>query len=384
MPNKINFKTKLPNWGTSIFTVMSKMAVEHKAINLAQGFPDFNCSDELLELVHHYQKKGFNQYAPTTGVPKLRQAISEKIENLYNHHYDVEKEITVTAGATQALYTAISSVVRAGDEVIIIEPAYDSYVPDVTSNGGVPIYVPLNQDDFSYNWNLVRKKITSKTKLIILNSPHNPTGSLITKDDMKQLEEITRNTDILVISDEVYEHITFDGGKHYSLAESEELSKRSFIISSFGKTFHTTGWKTGYCAAPEFLTNELRKMHQFIVFSSNTPIQHAYADYMQDETHYLNLPAFYQKKRDIFYEGIQRSKFKIKPCKGTYFQLLDYSKVSSMKDIEFAEYMTKEIGIAVIPLSPFYSEETGGKLIRICFAKRDEVIKKAAKILANL
>ncbi len=385
MPNKINFQTKLPNWGTSIFTVMSKMAVEHKAINLAQGFPDFNCSDELLELVHHYQKKGFNQYAPTSGVPKLRKAISEKIEKLYNRHYDVEKEITVTAGATQALYTAISSVVRAGDEVIIIEPAYDSYVPGVTSNGGVPIYVSLNQDEFSYNWDLVRKKITSKTKLIILNSPHNPTGSLITADDMKQLEEITRNTDILVISDEVYEHITFDGEKHYSLAESEELSKRSFIISSFGKTFHATGWKTGYCAAPEFLTNELRKMHQFIVFSSNTtPIQHAYADYMQDETHYLNLPAFYQNKRDIFLVGIQGSKFKIIPCKGTYFQLLDYSKVSSMKDIEFAEYMTKEIGIAVIPLSPFYSKETGEKLIRICFAKRDEVIKKAAKILANL
>ena len=231
---------------------------------------------------------------------------------------------------------------------------------------------------------MVRKKITSKTKLIILNSPHNPTGSLITKDDVKQLEEITRNTDILVISDEVYEHITFDGEKHYSLAESEELSKRSFIISSFGKTFHTTGWKTGYCAAPEFLTNELRKMHQFIVFSSNTPIQHAYADYMQDETHYLNLPAFYQKKRDIFYEGIQRSKFKIKPCKGTYFQLLDYSEVSSMKDTDFSEYMTKEVGIAVIPMSPFYSEETGEKLIRICFAKRDEVIKKAANKLANL
>jgi methionine aminotransferase len=363
---------------------MSEMAVEYNAINLAQGFPDFNCSEELLELVHHYQIKGFNQYAPTAGVPKLRKAISEKIEKLYNRHYDVEKEITVTAGATQALYTAISSVVRTGDEAIIIEPAYDSYLPDVTSNGGVPVPISLNKSDFSYNWELVRKKITSKTKLIILNSPHNPTGSLITADDIKQLEEITRNTDILIVSDEVYEHITFDGEKHISLAESEELSKRSFIISSFGKTFHATGWKTGYCAAPEFLTNELRKMHQFIVFSSNTPIQHAYADYMQDENNYLNLPDFYQKKRDMFIEGIQGSKFIIKPCEGTYFQLLDYSNISSLKDTNFAEFITKEIGIAVIPLSPFYSEETGEKLIRICFAKNDEVIKQAANILAKL
>ncbi len=384
MSEQINFKTKLPNWGTSIFAVMSKMAVDYNAINLAQGFPDFNCSDELLELVHHYQKEGFNQYAPSTGVPKLRKAISEKIEKLYNNYYDAETEITVTAGATQAIYTAITSVVKAGDEVIVIEPAYDCYIPDIASNGGIPVPVSLNQDDFSINWEVLRKKISTKTKLIILNSPHNPAGSLINADDIKQLEAITRNTDILILSDEVYEHITFDGEKHYSLIESEELRKRSFIISSFGKIFHATGWKTGYCAAPEFLTKELRKMNQFIIFSSNTPIQHAYADYMQDENNYLQLPKFYQKKRDILIEGIKNSKFKANPCKGTYFQLLDYSQISSKKDTDFAEYMTKEVGIAVIPLSPFYSTERNEMLIRICFAKKDEVIANAAKILSNI
>lgn len=382
--SNINFQTKLPEWGTSIFTIMSKMAMDHSAINLAQGFPDFNCSDELIELVHYYQEKGFNQYAPMAGVPLLREFISKKLKNLYGRNYDFENEITITAGATQALYTAITSVVRPGDEVIIIEPAYDSYVPDVLSNGGIPVFVPLNPGDYSYNWNLIRSKITTKTKLILLNSPHNPTGSLLREEDIKQLEKITRETDILIVSDEVYEHIVYDGKKHSSLAESDELSKRTFVISSFGKTFHTTGWKMGYCAAPDYLMKEFRKMHQFIVFSANTPIQYAYADYLKDENHYNALNQFYEKKRDIFQREIQESRFKIKLCNGTYFQLLDYSNISKVSDTEFSEYLTKEIGVAVIPLSPFYEDRKSRGIIRICFAKKDEVLKEAAQKLSKL
>lgn len=387
----MKLKTKLPDWGTSIFTIMSRMAVEHNAINLAQGFPDWNCDDELIELVHHFQKKGFNQYAPMQGIVNLRKAISEKIKKLYGRFYDFENEITVTAGATQALYTAITSVVKSGEEVIVFEPAYDSYIPDILSNGGVPVYIALNPKDYSYDWDLVRKKISGKTKLIILNSPHNPTGSLITQEDIKELEKITKGTEILLLSDEVYEHITFDGKKHLSFAGSEELAKSTFVISSFGKTYHTTGWKMGYCAAPESLTKEFRKMHQFIVFSANTPIQHAYAEFMKQEDRYLSLGKFYEYKRDVFIEAIRNSKpaspagrFKFKNCEGTYFQLLDYSSVSDKSDMEFSEYLTKEIGVAVIPLSPFYEDRKSRSLIRICFAKSDEVLKEAAKKLSAL
>ena len=386
--NQPHFHTKLPEWGTSIFTVMSKMATDYKAINLAQGFPDFNCDDELLQLVQYYQKKGFNQYAPMPGVPVLRRAISEKIEKLYGKHYNPETEITVTSGATQALYTGITSVVKTGDEVIVFEPVYDSYVPDILSNGGKPVYIPLNPNDYTYDWEKVRSKISGRTKLIVLNSPHNPTGSLLSKEDIIQLEKIVRTTDIVLISDEVYEHIVFDNAKHISLSESEELAKRTFVISSFGKTYHTTGWKMGYCAAPEYLTREFRKMHQFIVFSSNTPIQYAYADYMRQEEKYLTLSDFYQRKRDLFAHEIQSvkggSKFKIQNCQGTYFQLLDYSEVSDLPDMQFAEYMTKDIGVAVIPLSPFYENKESQPIIRICFAKTDEVLRQAAKKLVAL
>jgi methionine aminotransferase len=382
--HEVNLLSKLPDIGTSIFSVMSKMAVDYNAINLAQGFPDFNCSDELIELVNHYQKKGYNQYAPMSGVQKLIKQISKKIEKLYGRLYDVESEITVTAGATQAIYTAITTVVQPGDEVVIIEPAYDSYVPGVKASGGIPVFVKLNPNDYSYNWDAIRNSISDKTKLIIINSPHNPTGSLIADDDIKQLEELVKDTDIFIISDEVYEHIIFDGEKHISLAESDELAKRTFVISSFGKTFHTTGWKMGYCAAPGNLMKEFRKMHQFIVFSANTPIQHAYADYLKDENHYLNLNKFYGAKREVFKNKMQKSKFKIMRCSGTYFQLLDYSDISSMNDFKFSEYLTKEAGIAVIPLSPFYDKGNTKKIIRICFAKQDEVLKRAAKILLEL
>ena len=380
----MNIESKFPEWGTSIFTIMTKMANEHQAINLAQGFPDFNCDEELIDLVHHFQKKGLNQYAPVQGVLPLRQAISQKIIKLYTKHYDVENEITITAGATQALYTAITAVVKKDDEVIVFEPAYDSYVPDIISNGGNPVFIPLNSEDYSYNWDFVKKKLTDKTRAIILNSPHNPTGSLISQDDIKELERLTRGTNILIISDEVYEHITFDEKQHISLSVSEELSKRSFVISSFGKTYHTTGWKMGYCAAPEYLTKEFRKMHQFVVFSTNTPIQYAYSEFMKKEEKFLSLGKFYEKKRNIFLTEIDDTKFKFNPCSGTYFQLLDYSKISNISDIEFAEYLTKEIGVAVIPLSPFYNDRKSRSLVRVCFAKSDQVLKEAAQKFKNL
>ncbi|MCW8806194.1 MAG: methionine aminotransferase [Ignavibacteriaceae bacterium] len=376
-------KTKLPEWGTSIFTIMSRLAVEHNAINLAQGFPDFNCDKELLELVNQFQVKGFNQYAPMQGVLVLRKAILEKIEKLYGKHYDFENEITITAGATQALFTAITSVVERGDEVILFEPAYDSYIPDILTNGGIPVYIPLNPEDYSYNWDLVRKKISDRTKVIILNSPHNPTGSLITSEDIKELEEITKGTDILIVSDEVYEHITFENIKHISIASSEMLAKRTFVISSFGKTYHTTGWKMGYCAAPENLSKEFRKMHQFIVFSANTPIQYAYAEFMKYEEKYLTLGKFYEHKRDVLLNELRDTKFKLNPCSGTYFQLLDYSSLSDKPDMEFAEYLTREVGVAVIPLSPFYEDRKSRSVVRICFAKSDEVLKEAAAKLKN-
>ncbi|MBS4036238.1 MAG: aminotransferase class I/II-fold pyridoxal phosphate-dependent enzyme [Ignavibacterium sp.] len=381
---KIKITSKLPNVGTSIFTVMSKMAYEYDAINLSQGFPDFNCPDELIELVHYYQKKGFNQYAPMQGVLSLRSEISKKIEKLHGSFYNPETEITITAGATQALFTAISCIVNKGDEVIVFEPAYDSYVPVIQANGGKPVFVPLNKDDYSIDWVLTKKSITAKTKLIIINSPHNPTGSVIGLNDIRELEKLIKGKNIFIISDEVYEHITFDGYEHISLSRSDILTNRSFIISSFGKTYHTTGWKMGYCAAPELLMREFQKLHQFVVFSANTPTQYAYAEFLKIESHYLDLGNFYMQKRDYFVSKIQKSKFKIKSCKGTYFQLLDYSNFSKLNDKKFAEYLTKEVGVAVIPLSPFYRKPYNEKIIRVCFAKREEILKSAAKLLNKL
>lgn len=382
MKKKLN--SKLPDVGASIFSVMTKMANEHNAINLSQGFPDFNCPDELIALVHHFQKQGLNQYAPMQGVLPLRSEISKKIEKLHGRFYDPEKEITITAGATQALYTAISCLVNKGDEVIIFEPAYDSYAPAVRMNLGKPIFIPLNDEDFSINWELTEKKINTKTKLIILNSPHNPTGSIIDLNDLRTLEKIVKGKNIFVISDEVYEHITFDGCEHISLSRSDIVSKRSFIISSFGKTYHTTGWKMGYCVAPEYLMNEFRKLHQFVVFSANTPTQFAYSEFLKNESHYLELGNFYQQKRDYFADKIQKSKFRIKKCRGTYFQLLDYSLISNKNDFKFSEFLTKKNGVAVIPLSPFYKNGSRNKIIRVCFAKSDEVLSKAAQLLNDV
>jgi methionine aminotransferase len=379
-----NPNSKLPKIGESIFATMTKMANDYKAINLSQGFPDFNCSEELLERVAYYQSRGFNQYAPMPGVLSLRKKISEKIEKIYGRKYNPDSEIVVTAGGTQALYTAITAVVSPGDEVIILEPAYDSYAPSVLINGGVPVYISLSKINYSIDWDKVEKSVSAKTKLIIINSPHNPTGSVLSENDIATLEKIIRNKNIYLISDEVYEHIIFDGNIHYSFSLSPELSERTFVISSFGKTYHTTGWKVGYCAAPEKLMNEFKKIHQFIVFAVNTPIQHAYADLMEKEELYLGLSKFYQAKRDLMTSLLSKSKFTFKPARGTYFQLLDYSSISDLNDREFSEYLTKEIGVAVIPLSPFYSEGSQDKIIRICFAKKDEVLKAAAEKLCRI
>ncbi len=376
--------SKLPDTGTTIFTIMSRMAAENNAINLSQGFPDFNCNEELIDLVEYYLRKGFNQYAPMAGIPILRYKISEKIQKLYGHKYDPENEINITAGATQAIYTAATAVINPGDEVILFEPAYDSYAPAVKINGGIPVYVPLRESDFSIDWEKASKAVTSKTKMIFLNSPHNPTGSVINETDITNLEDITRNKDIFILSDEVYEHIVFDEKKHVSAAGSRELVNKSFVISSFGKSYHTTGWKMGYCAAPDRMMKEFRKVHQFIVFAVNTPIQYAYAEYMDNESHYRKLNNFYEKKRDLFIKALYNSRWKFTPASGTYFQLLDYSGITEMNDMEFAEKLTKEAGIATIPLSPFYHDKRNAKKLRVCFAKKDDVLTEAADILSKI
>ncbi len=382
-----SINSKLKDVGTSIFSKMTKMAIDNNALNLSQGFPDFNPPDELLKLVSYYQNKGYNQYAPMPGVKTLRENICKKISILYGKEYNFETEITITSGATQAIYTAITTVVNKDDEVIIFEPAYDSYVPSLIASGGKPVFVPLKLPEYKIDWQQLEKSITAKTKLIIINSPHNPTGGVINHADLIKLEDILYNKNIFILSDEVYEHIVFDGQQHVSISQSEQLSKKAFVISSFGKTYHTTGWKVGYCTAPEYMMSEFRKLHQFIVFAVNTPIQYAYADILKDDSFYSGLSKFYQKKRDFFINEISNSKFKFKSAQGTYFQLLNYSEISEMDDIKFTEYLTKEIGIATIPLSPFYNnseENYSQKIIRICFAKNENVLAEAAARLNSL
>jgi len=376
--------SKLPAVGTTIFSVMSKLAIENNAINLSQGFPDFNCSEKLIELVNHYMQKGFNQYAPMPGIIGLREQIAIMIEELYGTNYHPESEITITAGATQAIYTAISAVIREGDEVIVFEPAYDCYTPAIIVAGGKPIYITLSQPDFSIDWNAVKKLINHRTRMIIINTPHNPSGSIISEKDLQELDKLTKNTDILILSDEVYEHMAFDDKPHQSIARNKNLANRSFLVSSFGKTVHTTGWKMAYIAAPENLMNEFRKIHQYLVFSCNTPMQYALADFMKEKNNYLELKHFYQKKRDLFTKLVRPSNFSFEPCAGTYFQLLNYSSISDEKDTDFAIRLTKEKKIAAIPLSVFYHEKQDNKLLRFCFAKKDETIEKAAEILCKI
>lgn len=376
--------SKLPAVQTSIFSVMSKLALEHNAINLSQGFPGFDCSPQLVKLVEKYMRKGLNQYAPMPGVQLLREAIAKKTEELYSISYDPETEITITSGATQALFTAIAALVRDGDEVIVIEPAYDSYVPAIELAGGKPVFFQLHPDTFSINWVEFQKLVNQRTRMILINTPHNPTGSTLSAADMLKLEKLTNKTDIVVLSDEVYEHILFDKLEHQSVARYPKLAERSLIVSSFGKTFHTTGWKIGYCLGPANLMAEFRKVHQFLVFSSNTPIQHAIAEYLENKEAYLQLPSFYQQKRDYFIQVFGQTKFGIKPSQGTYFQLLDYSKISKEKDTDFAIRLTKEFGVASIPVSVFYHKKTESKFLRFCFAKHQDELEKAAEKLIRL
>lgn len=362
---------------------MTRMANEHGAINLSQGFPDFNCASALLDLFRKYQEEGKNQYSPMPGVPELRKMLSKKIRKLYGGSYDMDTEITVTSGATQALYSAAAAFIHPGDEVIIFEPAYDSYLPNIRVHGGVPVPIPLLPGSFRIDWDEVRSKLSKKTRMIIINSPHNPSGALLTRDDITELTNLTSGTNILILSDEVYEHITFDGNEHLSLAGVPELRERALVVSSFGKTYHTTGWKVGWLAADAALAAEFRRIHQFVVYCVNTPAQYAFAEYMLEEEHQYGLAAFYQKKRDVFNESLDGSRFTITPAKGTYFQLLDYSDITDLEDSAFAEKLTKEAGVAVIPLSPFYVHESQNRFIRICFAKNEDTLRRGAEKLAH-
>ena len=379
-----HFNSKLPGAKTSVFAVMTKLALDFNAVNLSQGFPDFPIDKGLIERVHYYMKKGFNQYAPMPGVPELRKAVSQMFKRNYDAVYDPEKEITITAGATQALYTAISAFIDEGDEAIIFEPAYDSYAPAVLANGGMVKFVSLKFPDFSINWDEVKRNVTSRTKLIILNTPHNPTGTVLKKRDFEILERFLRGRDIMLISDEVYEHLIFDDETHYSACLFPDLASRTMVIGSFGKTFHATGWKTGFVLAPENITAEFRKFHQFAVFASNTPIQHAIADFVKDPVNYESLGTFYQQKRDYFLKALEKSRFKAVPAKGTYFHLLDYSNISDEPEYDFAKRLVTEFGIAAIPLSPFYHDEKNQQVLRFCFAKQESTLDKAAEILCRI
>lgn len=379
-------QSRLPRVGTTIFTVMSALAAEKGAVNLGQGFPDFDCDPALIDAVTVAMKEGLNQYPPMTGVPALREAIATKIEKMYGRCYDLAAEVTVTAGATQAILTAILCSVHPGDEVIVIEPAYDSYVPAIELAGGKPVFVQMEVGAHGYSvpWSKVAAAVSPHTRLILINSPHNPTGSVLREADMQALSDIVRNTGILIVSDEVYEHMVYDGTRHESVSCHPELAARAFVISSFGKTYHVTGWKVGYVVAPAVLMAEFRKVHQFNVFTVNTPVQHGLARYMADPAPYLELPAFYQRKRDLFRAGLASSRFKLLPSDGTYFQCVDYSAISSLREAEFAKWLTSEVGVAAIPVSAFYNQPKESGIIRFCFAKKDETLRNALGKLAGL
>jgi len=381
-PNTIS--SKLPKVGTTIFTVMSRLAQEQNAFNLSQGFPDFPVDQRLIDLVHQHMSSGKNQYPPMAGIPALREIISGKMENLYGASYDPESEITITAGGTQAIFTAIMATINEGDEVILFTPAYDCYAPAIELAGGKPVYVQLKSGDFSIDWKQVKKVVTRRTKMIMINTPHNPSGSVISNNDVQELIKITKDNDIVILSDEVYEHIIFDGQPHRSMANYPELANRSIIVYSFGKTFHVTGWKTGYVVGPSNLMAEFRKVHQFNVFTANAPIQYALADYMSDPENYLHIGEMYQAKRDLFLSAVKASRFMIKPSIGTYFQLLDYSKISEEEDTELAKRLTIEHKVASIPVSVFYHNPIQNQVLRFCFAKEDETLKRAGDIICKI
>jgi methionine aminotransferase len=380
----MQINSKLPNIGTTIFTVMSGLAKEHNAINLSQGFPDFGCSPKLLEFAQKNLMAGFNQYAPMTGAQPLRETISELLQNCYQATYHPETEITITAGATQGIYTSIAAFINKGDEVIVFEPAYDCYIPAIEVHGGVVKPIGLEYPNFTINWTTVKNTITDKTRMIIINSPHNPSGTTLLESDLLELQKLIAGTNIILISDEVYEHMVFDGKPHQSVARFKTLAAQSIIVSSFGKTIHATGWKIGYVAAPKELMIEFRKVHQFLVFCVNHPFQLALAQYLKDESTYKGLHQFYQSKRDYFRNLISTSRFEIEPCTGTYFQLLNYKNITDEKDTDFAIRLTKEKGLASIPLSVFYSNQQQQHLLRFCFAKKEETLEKAAEIICTL
>ena len=391
-----SFPSRLPNIGTTIFTVMSALATEHQAINLGQGFPDFPCDRKLIEAVNEAMLADHNQYPPMIGIPKLRQEISQKIQNLYGHHYDADSEITITAGGTQGILTAVLACVSPGDEVIIIEPAYDSYRPSIELAGGIVKAVSLqavrdkNGQVSSYEipWDALASSINPKTRLIMINSPHNPTGMVWNVADLDRLALLVKDTEVLILSDEVYEHMVYDGAHHHSVASHPALAARSFLISSFGKTYHVTGWKVGYVAAPASLSKEFRKAHQFNVFTVNTPMQYGLASYLSDASHYLNLPQFYEAKRDFFRAGLEGTRFKLLPTPGTYFQCADYSKLNipqaKLSESDFCQWLTKEIGVAAIPVSAFYERPTESGVIRFCFAKQEQTLANALERLQTL
>lgn len=379
-----HIQSKLPHVGTTIFTVMSRLAAEHQAINLSQGFPDFDCSPELRALVTRHFNAGVNQYPPMAGIAPLREAVAEKIASLYGMNYDPEQEVTIVPGATYAIYTAVAALIRPGDEVILFEPTYDSYGPAVEVHGGIPVYVQLRHPDYSMDWQAVQAAITPRTRLMIINTPHNPTATVLSAEDLRLLEGMLRNTGIAVISDEVYEHIVFDGHQHQSVARFPGLAERSFLVSSFGKTYSVTGWKMGHVAAPRELMNEFRKVHQFNAFVANGPLQYVFAEYMRNRDAWLQLPAFYQKKRDFFLDGLRGSRFKPLPSRGTFFQNLSYEAISEEKDVDLAMRLTREHGVASIPVSVFYRQPPAHRVLRFCFAKSEQTLARGAEILGKL
>lgn len=380
-----SYTSKLPGIGVNIFSTMSALAQQYNAVNLAQGFPDFSPSEELIQLVHAYMLKGFNQYAPLAGVRSLVVNLAEKTAQLYGASYNPDTEITITCGATEACYTALTSILHEGDEVIIPEPSFDVYLPAIQLSKAKAVFVPLSLPDFSYDWKLIRSKITSRTKLIIINSPHNPTGSIITANDIVELQKLVEEfPNLYVLSDEVYEHIVFDGKKHLSISGNAVLKNRAFVIGSFGKTYHVTGWRLGYCLAPAYMMQEFKKVHQYNTFSPVAPMQFAVADFMKKTEQYESLPVFFQKKRDLFISHIKESKFEVVPCSGTYFQMLSYKTISDENDLDFAARLTREFGLASIPVSVFYNDKTDHKLLRFCIAKKEETLLKAAEILCRV
>lgn len=376
--------SRLPHIGTSIFTIMSKMALDHGAINLSQGFPDFAIDEKIIELVHKYMLEGHNQYAPMPGLPALRQIIAEVVFNSYQYKANPETQVTITSGATEGIFASIAAFIHPADEVIIFDPSYDSYEPCVKLNGGIPVQINLRFPDFSIDWEEVKNKISAKTRMIIINTPHNPSGTVLKEKDLVELEHLALKHKLIVLSDEVYERLTYDGIPHRSVLSLPGLASQSIAVSSFGKTFHATGWKAGYTIAPEYFTREIKKTHQFIVFSVNTPVQMALAEYMKNRDHYLNLGKFYQRKRDFFLEQIKGSSFEPLACEGSYFQVVSYKNISNKPDTELAEELTKKHKVAAIPFSVFYKDKTDNHLLRFCFAKSEETLAKAGEILRKI